>query len=94
MMDKIKIGDKVVIKAKEDNDGYIGGIINYPTIPGMKLAFSTIVEKVSRFFGDELKGTVIEVGRHNSYLIESDNKVYMFTNDYNEMKLYKENKNG
>jgi hypothetical protein len=92
-MAKIKIGDKVVIKAKEDNDGYIGGVINYPTIPGMKLVFSTIIEKVSRFFGDELRGVIIEVGRRNTYLIESNNKIYMFTNDYNEMKLDDENSN-
>jgi hypothetical protein len=89
-MAKIKIGDRVIIKAKEGNDGYIGGIINYPTIPGMKLVFSTIVGRVSRFFGDELKGTVIEVGKHNTYLIESDDRIYVFTNDYNEMKLDKE----
>jgi hypothetical protein len=93
-MDKIKIGDKVVIKAKEDNDGYIGGIINYPTVELLSIVFNTM-EKVSRFFGDELKGTVIKVGERNTYLIKSNNKAYIFTNDYDEMKLDEEvNNNG
>lgn len=87
-----KIGDKVVLKAKKGNDGYIGGIINYPTAEVMKFMFSTKVEKVSKFFGDELKGMIIEVGKHNTYLIESDTKVYVFTNDYSEMQINDENK--
>jgi len=93
-MIKIKIGDKVVIKSKEDNDGYIGGIINYPSERFMKNVFVTKVEKISKFFGYELKGTVIEVGKDDTYLIEVNNKVYVFTNDYNEMtKLDEENSN-
>ena len=90
-MSVFKIGDKVVIKAKKGNDGYIGGIINYPSTYTMKSTFNTI-EKISKFFGDELKGMIIEVGRHNSYLIKSNNNVYMFTNNYNEMKLDDEDK--
>ena len=88
-MMSFKIGDKVVLKANKGNDGYIGGMINYPTMDLLSITFNTI-EKTSKFFGDELKGTIIEVGRHNSYLIKSNNKVYMFTNDYDEMKLDEE----
>jgi hypothetical protein len=83
-----KIGDKVVLKAKKGNDGYIGGIINYPTVEAMRFMFSTKVEKVKKYFGDELRGMIIEVGKHNTYLIEDpDEAHYVFMNDYNEMQI-------
>jgi len=82
-----KIGDKVILRAKKNNEGYIGGIINYPTAEAMKFMFSTKVEKVSKFFGNELRGMIIEVGKHNTYLIENGNDAYVFVNDYKEMQI-------
>lgn len=86
-----KKGDYVQITGKE---GYIGGIVNSPTpeaiISYFGKHFTDMFDTMYPFnkhYGKVIHGTVYEVGKFNMYAIRTkENKMYLFTNDYHEMK--------
>lgn len=86
-----KIGDKVIIKTKEDSF-FICGIHNHMTDGTFKDIFNKNKRdiNISRHYHNVLIGKIIIMGKYNHYVIKgNDNLNYVFCNDYNEMELLK-----
>lgn len=82
-MENFNIGDKIIITSNED---YIKGIYNHNTNI-VNIDIFGIEIKYDRFFGNEIIGIIKMIGKYNNFLIESiDNKIFVFCNDYFEMK--------
>lgn len=80
------IGDKVIITSK---DGFlIGGIHNHDTDEGLREKFGLVIN-YSRCFKTVLCGEIIRIGKCKNYIIKSENKNFVFSNKYKEMKIDK-----
>lgn len=84
-----KVGDKVIIKTKEDSF-FIGGIHNHMTDGTFEKIFNKnkIDVNISRHYQNVLIGKIILMGKYNHYVINgNDNLNYVFNNDYDEMTI-------
>lgn len=84
-MYKFKVNDRIIIKAEIEGDE-ISGIHNYESKNAMVYNFSKIID-FTRFFASELEGKIYLVGKNNMYVIYCLGNYYIFSNDYNEMRL-------
>jgi len=83
---KLKIGDKVKIKA--NTDLIIGGLYHHCTKEFLTELFGEIV-KFDKCFETCFQGEIVKIGKYNTYYIydEIENKYFIMNNNHNEIYL-------
>ena len=86
-MYEFKVNDRIIIENKFENDE-IDGIHNYESKNAMVYNFGKVID-FTRFFGNVIKCKIYLVGKNNMYVIYCLGNYYIFSNDYDEMRLDK-----